>query len=180
MIKISKEKVAKNKFPITLIFIELILALLVVYLLYKMVGLQLDFQNRVLSFVPSTDPMVSFFFVLSIALLVVLYFAIKKKAPELFQAQQLAKGTIKEKTIEKLKVPKTDSKAAALLLIEFLFVFAIVITIVAWLDPDMELIPWSKIGITDPLTTIFNVIIALIALGFFYYIYSMTSWYRKK
>ena len=180
MIKIDREKVKNNKFPITLIFIELILVLLVVYLLYKMIGLQLDFQNRVLSFVPNTDPMIPFFFVLSLALLIAVYFAIKKKAPDLFQAQQLAKGTIKKKTVEKLKVPKTDTRAAALLLVEILFVFAVVITITAWLDPDVELIPWSRVGVLPPLTTIFNTIIAIIGLGFFYYLYSLTAWYRKK
>lgn len=180
MIKIDRQKVASNKLPIALMFAELIMAMLLVYLFYKIAGLEFDLEQKVLSFVPNFDPTLFLFFALSAGLFVLLYFAIKKKAPGLFEAQALAQATIKDKAVEKVKLVKTDTRAAALLLIEFSFVVMVAMTIVAWLDPQIEMIPWSNAGIGPPLTTALNGIIALAMLAFFYYIYSFTAWYRKK
>ena len=179
MLKVDKEKVAANKFPIALLTIELAIVVLVVYLFYKLIGFEFNFSTRVLSLVPGFDPLLVFFFVISVVLLVAIHFAIKKKAPSLFEAQNKAAGTIKEKAIEKIKSPKTDVRAAALLLVEFAFVLLVVITIIAWVDPEFELIPWSRGGIEPPLTTVLNTIIAVAVLVFFYKLYSYTSWYRK-
>jgi hypothetical protein len=179
MLRLDRKKVAGNKLPIGLLLAELVMALLTVYLFYRLLGLELDFEERGISIAPAADPMILFFFVLSAAVLVAVYLAAKKKTPGLLQAQQLAPGTIGEKTREKLALAGQDPRAAALLLVQFMFVFAVVLTIVAWLDPWLELIPWSRIGINAPLTTALNAIIAVIGLGFFYYLYSFTAWYRK-
>ncbi len=179
MLKIDRQKVKKNKFPIALLLIELITAILVVHLFYKIIGFQVNFEARSVSIAPAAEPLLLFFFAISIALLVAVYFTIKKKLPGLFQAQEQAKVTIKEKTKEKLSKAKTDPKAAALLLIQFIFVFAVAMAIFAWADPELELIPWSKAGVAPPITTILNAIIAIIVLAFFYYLYSFTAWYRK-
>ena len=178
MIKISRQKVSRNKFPIAVVAVELVTALLAVYLFYKIMGFNFDFNSRVLSFAPAAEPVLSLFFALCIALLVAMHFAVKKKLPHILQAQELAKGTIKEKAREKL-AKANDPKAAALLLIEFTFVFAIVLAIVAWLDPEQELIPWGEAGVQPPISTLLNAVVALIVLAFFYYLYSFTAWYRK-
>lgn len=179
MLKIDKQKLKHNKMPTGLLLVESVLAILVIYLFYKILGFEFSFATKAFTLAPAPDPVLLFFFVLCAALLVATYFAIKKRSPVLFEAQKKAPSTIKAKTREKLSKAKNEPRAAALLLIEFIFVFAIVLTIVAWLDPELELIPWTRAGILPPMTTALNAIIALIALGFFYYIYSFTAWYRK-
>jgi len=179
MIKVDRQKLGKNKFSIAFLFTELIVVVLAVYLFYKLLGLDFDFAARTLSFTPGLNLEALFFFVVSVVLLVAMHFSAKKRLPSLFNAQQLAKGTIKEKAVEKLSLAKNDPKASALLLIQFVFVMAVVITIVAWLDPEFELIPWSGVGIFDPLKTVLNAALAIIGLGFFYWLYSFTAWYRK-
>ncbi len=180
MIKVNKEKVKANKGPIALLVAELAVVMLVVYFFYKVIGLEFNFATRAISFNLTADPVIAGSFLLSIALLAILYFTINKKAPELRIAQEQAKGTISVAAKEKLAGVKTDTRKAALLLIEASFVLAVVITLVAWLEPGFEIIPWQKAGIYDPFTTILNAVVAVVFLGFFYYMYSFTAWYRKK
>ena len=179
MIKIDKQKVKNNKAALAFLLVEFVMAILVVYLIYKAIGFSVDFEARTLSIAPAADPTIIFSLLLSIIVLVATYIAAKKRAPQLLQAQKAAPSTIGNKTKEKLSKVRSEPRAAALLLIQFIFVFAVAITIVAWLDPEIELIPWSEIGIVAPITTILNAAIAVIAFAFFYYLYSFTAWYRK-
>jgi hypothetical protein len=176
MLKIDRQKVRRNRLPIALLLIELTLAALVVFLFYRAIGLGFDFEGRAVSISPAFEPSLLFFLALSIALLAAVHLAIRKKAPALLAAQEAAPETIKARAREKLSA---EPRAAALLLIQFLFAFAVVLTIAAWLDPSWELIPWSRVGIAPPLTTILNAVVAAVGLGFFYYLYSFTAWYRK-
>ena len=180
MPKAVEKKQGLGKIPVALLIIELITAILSVYLLYKLLGFNFDLKTRVLSFTPGLDPVMVLFFVLAAGLLVVLHFAVKKKQPVLFEIQELAKATIKGKAIEKAGLVKTDTRALALLLVEFSFVFMVVMAFVAWLDPEVEIVPWGVAGIGPPLSTILNGVVALIIVVFFYYLYSFTAWYRKK
>ncbi|MAG21945.1 MAG: hypothetical protein CL943_01385 [Candidatus Diapherotrites archaeon] len=179
MIKIDKQKVSVNKLPIGLFLIELVDALLVVYLISRLIGFEVQFETRSISINPVLDLTLLFFLAVTIVMLVAVYFVIKKRQPEMFLAQTQASSTIKDKTKEKLSKVKQDPRAAALLLIQFLFVFAVVITLVAWFDPVMEIIPWSEQGIGPPLSTSLNAVIAIVGLALFYYLYSFTAWYRK-
>ncbi len=179
MLKIDREKVKVNKFPIAILVIQLTTVVLAVYLFYKLIGFEFSLAERTFSVNPTLQPLLVFFFVISAALLVAFHFLVKKRVPKLYEAQELAKVTIKEKAIEKVSMARADAKVAALLLIQFAFVVLFVMAIVAWADPQLELIPWSKQGIGAPLTTILNGMIAVIVLGIFYYLYSFTAWYRK-
>lgn len=179
MLKIDKEKAKVNKFPIAILVIQLTTIVLTVYLFYKLIGFEFSLAERTFSVNPSLQPLLVFFFVISAALLVALYFLVKKRVPQLFEAQRMAKSTIKDKAKEKISAAKADARVAALLLIQFTFVMLFVMAVIAWADPQLELIPWSQQGIVSPITTILNGLIAVLVLGIFYYLYSFTAWYRK-
>lgn len=179
MLKIDKEKVKGNKFPIAILVIQLTTVVLAVYLFYKLIGFKFSLADRSFALNPVLEPTLVAFFVAACALLVALYFLVKKKIPKLYEAQEMATATIKAKAIEKVSLARADAKASAIMLIQFTFVVLFVMAIIAWADPQLELIPWSQQGIEAPLTTILNGIIAVIVLGIFYYLYSFTAWYRK-
>jgi hypothetical protein len=81
---------------------------------------------------------------------------------------------------EKLRNAREDPRAPALLLIDFMFVAIVVLAIVAYFDPELELIPWSAVGLAAPYTTVINAVIAVIVLGLFYYMYRYTADYRRE
>ena len=188
--QVSRKLLRKEWQIISLVFAQLVLVVLVVFQLLHILGLNLYFyvnqlffkSNTVLSkviFRPSTDP--ADFIVLGIAVIALLamYFAVKKRQPALYKAQKAAPGIIKAEVKQKLSRIKTEPQAPALLLIEAAFIITLVIAAWAYLDPEIELIKWSKVGIGPPLTTAINAVIAVIVFAVFYYLYSLTAWYRK-
>jgi hypothetical protein len=165
---------------ISFVFAQLVLIILVVFQLLQIVGLHVNFHVRQILFRPSSDP--ADFVVLGIAIIALfaLYFAVKKRQPALFKAEKAAPGIIKEEARQKLRKIKKEPQAPALLLIEAAFVIVLILAVQAYIDPELELIPWSEVGLGPPLTTAINAVIAVIVFGIFYYLYSLTAWYRKK
>ncbi len=177
--QVKRETVRKEWRAISLLFAQLIIVVLIVVQLLQIAGLHVDFYLRQLVLKPSTDP--SDFIVLAIAIIafVLLYLAVKKRQPGLFLAEKKAPGIIKQGVKQKLQKVR-EPQAAALLLVEIFFVATVVLALRAFFDPQLELIPWSRVGIGPPVTTVVNVFIALVVLGIFYYLYSFTSQYRKR
>ena len=69
------------------------------------------------------------------------------------QAEKKAPGIIKQEAKQKLQKLK-EKQAPALLLIEIFFIATVIIALRAFFDPGIELIPWSRVGIGPPITTI--------------------------
>ncbi len=177
--QVDRKLLRKEWRIISLVFAQLVLVLLVVFQLLQIIGLHVNFYLRQILFRPSTDP--ADFIVLGIAIVAFLamYFAVKKRQPALYKAQKAAPGIIKEQAKQKLRKAKTEPQAPALLLIEAAFIITLVIAAWAYLDPEVELIKWSEVGIGPPLTTAINAVIAVIVFAVFYYLYGFTDWYRK-
>ena len=178
--RIKRETLSRQRRAIMLLGMQLVVLLLIVYEFLKIIGFSASFSPRRVSFAISQDPLEYGMLLLLIALLAGLYWRIKNVAPKMFIAQKNAAAEIKKAARDKIKKAKTEPQAAALLLIEFMFVMAVVLSIHAYIDPDLELIPWSEIGLHAPATTIINAVIAVIVLGLFWKMYSYTSAYRKR
>ncbi|MCX6798690.1 MAG: hypothetical protein NTW59_01170 [Candidatus Diapherotrites archaeon] len=178
--KIRRETLRKQWKAIAFIAIEFVAILLVVFELMAVVGLRVSFSQGQVSFAPAGDPIDYVLLALGVLLLAALYFTAKRSMPNLFKAHNQATAEIKKAAQEKLKKAKREPQAAALLLIEFLFVVVIVVAIQAYLDPQEELIPWSTIGVGPPVTTIVNAVIGIVVFAFFYWLYSLTSAYRSR
>ena len=176
---IKRETIKREWQSISLVFAELIALVLIVFQALQVAGLNINFHVRAVVFKPSYDPVD--FVVLAIALVVfaLLYLEVKKRQPSLYLAQKMAPGIIKQEAKSKLAKAK-EPQAPALLLIEFFFIAAVIIALRAYFDPDMELIPWSRIGIGPPATTALNFVITLAVLAAFYRLYSFTASYRKR
>jgi len=170
----------RGRWPaVTLLFAQLVTVFLIVFQAMEIVGLHVDFYLK--DAVIKPNPSVGNIAVLALAIILfaLLYLAAKKRQPMLFEAQKRAPGIIKEAAKEKIGMIKSEPQAPALLLIEFLFVAVLIIAMRAYLDPELELIPWSKLGIGPPITTVVNAVIAIVAIGVFYYLYSLTKPYRE-
>jgi hypothetical protein len=165
---------------ISMVFAELLLLALIALQAWAILGVHVDFFLKQVYFKPNTGP--GQFIVLGIALVAfaLLYFAIKKRQPLLFSAQKEAPSMIRMAAREKLRNAREDPRAPALLLIDFMFVAIVVLAIVAYFDPELELIPWSAVGLAAPYTTVINAVIAVIVLGLFYYMYRYTADYRRE
>lgn len=165
---------------ISLVFAELLLIALIALQVWRILGIHADFYLKQVFFKPDASP--DRLVVLGIALIAfaMLYFLVKKRQPLLFSAQKAAPSMIRMAAKEKLRNAKEDPRAPALLVIDFMFVATVVVALVAYFDPELELIPWSGIGIGPPFTTIINAVIALAVLGLFYYMYRYTATYRKE
>lgn len=185
--EVSKETLQREWRVISLVFAELIVLVLIVFQVLQVIGLHVNLHLGQAVLKPSIDLSnilvsdIADIVVLAIAIIVfvLLYFAVKKRQPALYQAQKRAPGIIKQQAKQKLKKVK-EPQTPALLLIEILFIAVVIIALRAYFDPDIELIPWSTIGLGPPLTTFVNVVIALVVLGIFYRLYSVTSLYRKR
>ena len=177
--EVKKETISKEWRIISLVFAQLILLVLIVIQLLAVVGLNADFYLKEIVFKPSSNPID--FIVLAVAIIAfaLFYFNIKKRQPKLYEAQKNAPGIIKEVAKEKIAKLKNEPQAPALLFIEFLFIAVVVVAIRAYLDPEVELIPWSRLGLEEPITTIVNGIIALVVVVLFYRLYNVTKLYRK-
>ncbi len=162
-----------------MVFAQLLLLILIVVQALQILGLRLNFSLRLIELKPVFDPADIMVLAMSIIVLAVLSYAIMKRQPLLFKAEKSAPGIIKQAAKEKLRNARHDPRAPALLLIDFMFVAAVVVAIYAYFDPELELIPWSRIGLTSPATTIINAIIAIAILCAFYYMYRFTADYRK-
>ena len=163
---------------ITFLFAQLITVFLIAFQVMQIAGMRFDFISKELVFIP--DYSVENFVVLAIAVILfaLLYLAAKKRYPDLYNAQKKAPGIIKDEVRNKIKKIKTEPQAPALLLVEFMFVVVLIVAMRAYLDPEIELIPWSTVGINPPITTVVNAVIAFVVIIFFYYLYSLTKSYR--
>jgi Ca2+/H+ antiporter len=176
----AEKKRPKYAATLSAITMEILLAGLLVYQVYKILGFSYSLPARALSRLsPSADPLDYLFIILTAALLIALYFTIKKKHPALFTAQKLAGKTIKDEAKSRFLSAKDDPRVAALLLIEIIAVVGIAVSIAAYLDPQWELIPWANYNVYPPLSTIFNAIIFIVIAAFFIVLYNFTKPYRK-
>jgi hypothetical protein len=175
---ISKEMLKNNQKPLALLTIQLVLGIFVVFEFLAIIGFNFDVGTRQLSFGLTTNPLEYLFFVLSILLLWI-FFSQGKKNKEVFVAEKTMTTNILEDTKLKIWKAKHEPKAAALVLIQFATIAVVVISIVAFFDPDFSLFNWERFGIESPVTTIINVILFLFTMGVFYYLYNYTNQYRK-
>ena len=176
---VDKGVVRREWRVISLVFAQLVVLVLIVVQLLDMVGFSFDLRQKAIGFAPrlSIDNLV----VLALAIIAfaILYLAVKKRQPALYKAQKEAPGIIKEAAKQKLKKTKEDPRVAALFLIDFLFVVVVIMAVRAYLDPEIEFIPWSAAGLGPPVTTIVNAAIAVVVLALFYWMYRYTASYRK-
>jgi len=178
--EIRKDTLRREWRLISMLFAELVVIVLIVVQALQVIGLNVDFFLKQVVFNPSTSPIDFVVLALAIIIFILLYFEVKKKMPALYQAQKRAPGIIKEEAKKKLRKIKYEPQAPALLVIEILFVATVVLALHAYFDPEIELIPWSKVGLEAPFTTLINTLIAVVVLAVFYYMYRATAAYRKK
>lgn len=164
---------------ICMVFAELLLIALIALQVWSILGIHVDFYLNQVFIRPDASPDRLVVLGIAIAAFAMLYLVVKKRQPLLFKAQKEAPSMIKMAAGEKLRNAKEDPRAPALLLIDFMFVAMVVLAIVAYFDPELELIPWGRVGLASPFTTVINAIIALVVLGLFYYMYRFTASYRK-
>ena len=121
--EIKKDTVKRQWRIISLVFAQLIIAVLVIVQLLDVVGFSFDLKQKAIAFVP--NPGIEDILILAVGILLfgLLYFAIKKRHPELYLAQKRAPSIIKDLAKEKIMKIKTEPQAPALLFIEFLFGF---------------------------------------------------------
>lgn len=177
--ELKKETIAKEWRIISMVFAQLILLVLIVVQFLEVIGLHVNFHLREFVLKPTADPVNLVILAIAVIVFALLYFSVKKSYPRLFEAQKNAPGIIKDVAKEKILKMKSEPQAPALLLIEFLFVAVVVVSLRAYLDPGVELIPWSRLGLEEPVTTIVNAVIAFAVLVIFYRMYGATKHYRK-
>jgi len=177
--QVKEETIRKEWRAISLVFAQLILLVLIVVQFFAVIGLNINFGLKQVLFKPNLNAIDLVVLALAIIAFAMLYGSVKKSNPRLFKAQMEAPGIIKGVAKEKLVKIKNEPQAPALLLVEFLFVAVVVIALRAYLDPEVELIPWSTIGLQEPFTTIVNAIIAFAMLALFYRLYALTKPYRE-
>jgi uncharacterized oligopeptide transporter (OPT) family protein len=165
-----------------LVLVELLLAVFAVVSFFSIIGFNFFEVVKTRQFAFSFSPNVldSAIFISSAVLFAIVFFTIKKKFPLLYRAEQNAFFEIKASARQKVSNAKNDPRQTALLMIEFFFVVVVFVSLSAFFDPQFELIPWSKIGMVPPTTTIFNLGIALLVLAGFYWLYSKTAFYRQE
>lgn len=165
-----------------LVLLEIIFAIVAVVSLLNMLGFSVFqvFEQGKYSFSFNPNLWDMSFFVLGLVLLLLVFFAIKKRFPRLYAAQQKAWLEIEITAKKKVFSAKTDARALGLLLIELMFVIIVFVALSAFFDADFELIPWSKFGVFPPETTVINAILAVLVLAAFYWLYSQTADYRHE
>jgi len=176
--EVKKETLQKEWRAASLLVAQMATIILVVFQALVVIGLNVNFSLKQFVIKPSANPVDFAALALGILVFALLYFAVKKRHPDLYNAQKSAPGIIKEEAKQKLQKAK-EPQAPALLVIEIFFVVVVVLALRAFFDPDIELIPWSRLGLGAPFTTIINAVIAIAVLGAFYYLYSFTSAYRN-
>ena len=179
--KAALHEFRERKSFFALVLLELVFAAVAVFSFLSIMGFNLFnvIETRKFSFALNIYSFDSVLFVLSAVLFAAVFFAVKKRFPELYRAQQKAFFEIKLSANEKVSHAKNDARPIALLFIEFFFVVMVFVSLSAFFDPQFELIPWSIAGIVAPTSTIFNIGIAAIVLYGFYWLYSKTADYRE-
>lgn len=177
--EVKRESLRREWRAISMLLAQIAVVILILFQLVKVIGLNVNFHLGQIVLKPSTDPSNLAVLALAVIVFALLFFAVKKRQPRLFEAQRKAPGIIVEEARKKLRKAREEPQAPALLLIEFMFVVVVVFSMQAYLDPDLELIPWSEVGIGPPVTTVVNAAIAVIVLAAFYYLYKFTEPYRK-
>jgi len=178
--RVKKETLRKEWRVISLVFAQLVVVILIVFQALQIAGLHIDFYTRQIVVKPIYSIEGIAVLAIALALFALLYLDVKRRQPALYNAQKKAPGIIKQQARQKLGLMKSEPQAAALLFVEFLFVAVLVLALRAYLDPGIELIPWSRLGIGPPFTTGLNAVIAIIVLAIFYYLYNLTKPYRKQ
>ena len=104
-----------------LALLELVLAVLAIVSFLNLVGFNVFriIEARCFSFALSQNPIDFAIFALSLALLLIVFFAIQK-LPVLYSAQQKAVSEIKLSAKQKIASSKTDPRIPALLLLELI------------------------------------------------------------
>jgi len=177
--ELNKESLKKEWRAASFLLAQFAVVVLIVVQFFAVVGFRVNFLTKQAFFALSEDPADFIVLAIAVILFILLYFAVKKRQPNLYRAQKIAPGIIKQEARQKLRKAKEEPQAAALLLIEFMFVIVAVFSMQAYLDPDLELIPWSQLNLKPPVTTVLNAAIALIVLAAFYCLYRFTAPYRK-
>ena len=162
---------ARNKSELAIIFIEIVLLVLVVYQAYQIIKFKIAGGSLTVSFIE--DPMQYLFFALAILLLVAITFTMKKKNPEFYEKHTRPYKTIKDAARKKILGAKEDHKIPALLLIEFIFVIAVVASIAVYLDPEVNIVPPGLMPAFP-----FNIIIFALVLFAVFWLYGYTGWFR--
>ncbi len=165
------------KIPSALLLIEFFLIAMAVLLVFSVTGL--NTSKGTISFLPSSDPVEYLMLVLSVALFIVIYFSLKRKEPVFFQKQKDVSKDMKEMLKFEVGKAKSDPRVSALMLIQLAFIFAIVMVIAAYLDPDWQIVNWAVYGLQEPFITIVNSVLFIIAAGSFFVLYKFTYDYRK-
>ncbi|MDD5147998.1 MAG: hypothetical protein PHH08_00865 [Candidatus ainarchaeum sp.] len=171
----------EKKLFLLFVLLEFLLAVCAVVSFFAIMGFNVFriFNTRQITFFLNLNFLDTTVFALSIVFFAIIFFAVKKRFPKLYKAQEKAFFEIKLSAREKVSKSKSDPRAIALLVIEFLFVAVVFVSLSAFFDPEFELIPWSSAGIFPPTTTILNLGIAFLVLAGFYWLYTQTADYRQ-
>lgn len=114
----------------------------------------------------------------TLGMLVLLHLYLKKKNPELAGLKGDAEEAIRARAKQSVTEARNDPRVVALLIVELMIAFTLAISIYFALDEERALIPWHKLGIYPPITTILNLIILLAVLMLLFWMYSLTLPFR--
>ena len=180
--KAALHEFSERKTFFLLVLMEIIFAIVMIVSLLNMLGFSVFqvFEQGKYSFSFNPNLLDVSFFVFGLVLLLLVFFAIKKRFPMLYSVQQDAWSEVRISAGQKIHNARTDSRAVALLIIEMMFVIVVFVSISAFFDQNFELIPWSNAGIFPPETTVINALIAVLVLAGFYWLYSQTADYRQE
>ncbi len=176
---IDRDVVRENRIPFSLLLIQLVLAMLVVFELLAIVGFDFNPATRTFSFGLSTNPLEYLFFMLLVGMLYIVFSKSRRTFESVFVATSMLPFMLKTNFSYKFWVARHEPKAAALVLIQFAFIMAVVLTIYAYLDPELRIVDWQRLGLQGPLTTLLNAAIFLLVVLALYWMYNYTGLYRK-
>lgn len=167
-----------KKKALLLMVLEIILSIIAVYEFTKVIGLNIDFDSRIISFTPVGALLHPLLLIISLIALFAINLRMKKTFPEVHAIQGLFFHTVKHGVREKFSDTRKDPRILAHIFIEICFIMVVTLVLWAWSEPNVEIISWEKIGLTPPVTTIANAIILLIVLAGLYYLYNFTKQFR--
>jgi len=176
----AEQGLKPGKRAVAAIIAQVLLLFLFLFFLYVVLGPEISISQKTFQFNFSQND--SDFFALGLtgfALLVLFVFS-QKKMPDAKSLQDETSDLIKSTFKQKIGFAKEDPRIAALVLIEAVFAVFIALVIAAYLDPEYRIIDWQSRGITEPYSTLFNVVIFVALVVVFLFLYRYTSFYRKE
>ena len=169
---------ARQFFPVGLILTDVLLAAVLVVQFFSVYQFDFDALTNSVHWTWANDP--TPYLALAGAFLVFLLFhlAIVRRHPAIraffSKLPESLKVEFREKKIEWTE----DIRLPAVMVFDAFVICSIVLAVYAFLDPDLELIQWEKIGWGPPVTTAINAILFLGVLGVYYYLYRYTRPFR--